>query len=517
MSQQPSADSETTANNFRHLLNVEIPTIKILFYTDDPREITQGNNLLGLRLMIEHLNGHQPAFARIRHQWVSRSSNVNNHADNKIDEILRKEEETTGKPFDEIWFFGMHQANTEKFSLTVSRGGNESELGEAEVLALENWMALNGSKGSVGGGVLMTGDHSNERPDGTIPGENPRCPDNSAGQEFLGLGRALGRCVPRAGQLRTWEGAPTYRTNDSHNTIEGSGFQTDKVPQQLVLKNVNVDGDPDPNGQPHPLFFYRQGIWIEVFPDHAHEGALHCPSSFDPEVWPALEGQPQPLPHVVACGIDKRHGTMLDLVAAYNGDRANVGRIVADSTWHHYLNINLKNFRHPAPEGSPADQIGQFYGNLALWLSPRSVRYEMGLSMLWQLADYTLLLENVGDKLSVGTAAYAILSQVASPCETHELIQAIVPERYRAMNFVEGGMNFVEGGLVLSSLPSRELLLGYILDSYHQEMIRAERTDDFYQPRGVEEVIDSGFTNAFQAQAELLGLRAVDALKFAAL
>jgi hypothetical protein len=492
---QPAADPTDLAR-----LRVEQPTIKILLYTDDPDDIprTSGKDL-GLGRMIEHLLAHAPASARLDPKWVSRSSSNRVHADNKLDDVLRKELEQTGQPFDEIWFFGLHQANKERVSFGAFRGGPESELTESEVVALRKWMEVEG-EGAVGGGVLMAGDHGHPRPEDTSPGTNPLCPDSSAGQEFLGRGRAIGRCVPRAGQLRRWEGAPTNREEDRFNTVEPRGAQSDKFPQKLILRNLDAAGDPDPDGQPHPIFAYRPGVWIDVFPDHIHEGTVVLPENFDPDVW---RGQVRP--HVVAYGIDKRNSKLLDLVMTYNGDLVGVGRIVADASWHHYFNINLRNFRLPADEGSNADKIGQFYGNLAAWLCPRRKRREMACAMLWRLATYTMLMEEPGKVMNIGREAYGILSQVAPPCEINEMIQAFMPGQF-------GALAFPTRGLTLSHLPSQELLLGYVLNEYHQEMIRAESSDGPYEPRGVDRVIDSGVVSAFTKQAELLGMEAAKTL-----
>jgi hypothetical protein len=348
----------------------------------------------------------------------------------------------------------------------------------------------------------MLGDHSNERPQGVIPSQNEKCPPSNAQSEFLGLGRALGRCVPRAGKLRQWDGGPTYRDVDRFSTIADSGFQQDSIPQPLLHRKVNAYSEPDPNGQPHPLFFYKQGRLINVYPDHEHEGAVILPKGeLDQDEWPitkdAAGKDVQPRPHVIAYGFDSRHGGLLDLVAAYDGDRVNVGRIVAGSTWHHYLNLNLLGFPHPAPEGSASDQIGQFYANLAVWLSPAARRREMGLAMLWRLATLTLLLEGAGDMLRVGRTAFSSLSKVASPCEINEMIQAIAPERYKTLYFPDGGASY-------SPIPSKEVLLGCVLRWYHREMIEDETVGESFQPRAVEAVIEEGFTESFSEHAALL-------------
>jgi len=494
MSKQASPDSHfdnAGIGQFRHCLAFEPPTIKILLYTDDPDDITPTDSRkdFGLVSMLEHLTAREPASAHLCIKWVSRNSTNQAHADQKLDDVLEKER-LTGHPFEEIWFFGMHQANKKNISFGVFRGGPQSELTENEIGVLESWMTAGGNDKEVGGGVLMTGDHNHPRPTDAMPSTNPRCP-GTAENPFLGRGRALGRCVPRAGQLRVWEGDPTNSAANSQNTIQNSGLQTDRVPQQLTLVNVDGNGDPDLNGQPHAIFHYKRGQYIEFFPDHAHEGRV-VDTGLDQNSWPG-----QVRPHVVARSFDQFHGRMVDLVVTYQGDLANVGRIVADSSWHHYFNLNVRPFRHPSPEGSPGDQIGQFYANLAVWLAPRARRFNMALAMLWRLANYTALMEPLGDIRIIGREASSILSGVASPCEIKELIQSLIPIQY-------GLLHFIHEGAFPNHLPSQELLLGSILNSYHEEMILAETSDNSYQPKQVEEVIERGFKRALTEHASLI-------------
>jgi len=441
------------------------PTIKILLYTDDPNAITIGNNLLGLSSMVERLNAHAPVFADVSTKWVSRSSDDNHHADNKLNVVMRREVEETGEPFDEIWFFGLHQANTKRFSLGAFRGGPQSELGGDEVEVLERWMKVDG------GGVLMTGDHNNPVPPNWLRNRNGRCADSVENPELLGLGRAIGRCVPRAGELRKWDGPPSSGDADCVNTLTNSGLQTDRVPQSLTYEFVNADGEPDPHGQPHPLFFYRPGTFIDIFPDHRHEGALVIPDVADRAVWPVgPAGQPKPC--IVAFGIDRRTDKKTGLVSAYDGDRAGVGRIVADSSWHHYANINLKGFPHPAPPDSCSDKIGQFYGNLAIWLAPLRKRRQMAQVMYRELADYTFLLEQHDDPNRIGEIAHSLLRRSTSPCEIHELLRALGEP------------------------------LGTLLHSYHQSMIRAAQEN---VPVEFSSVVGQGQTTVRAATATAVG------------
>lgn len=519
MSQELSTDFISSSG--RHLNNTEgaeKPTIKILLYTDDPNGITNGEELLGLGPMKRHLLAHKPAFANVIVEWVSRYSKEFGNADKKLDALLKN----TDKPYDEVWIFGTFQATRKKFISGVVRGGPESELTQTEVEVLREWMSIGSEPHMKGGGVLITGDHNQTLIKETLPADpNPLCPETSTSEKFFGLGRALGRCVPRAGRLRRWEGKPTNEPQDSFNTqVPRSGFdiesqilQLDSIPQQLLLPNFDAKGNPAVGGLPHPLFLYRGTSRIQYFPDHVHEGAIVLPTEKELaniEEWPT-GADVQPQPRVVARGIDKRNSTLLDLVAAYNGDCARVGRIVADSTWHHYLRINLLGFPQPSPSGTPADQIGQFYANLAIWLAPRQKRLEMALWMFKWLASHPVMIEEIdGDPLNIGNAAYAALMDVAAPCEISELFDAAIPSRIREKYET---VYFPESELVLSPFPPKVLLLGCIVNSFHQQQIKAANSTSEIQQRSDEELLAAGFEDALKLQAERISLIASEAVE----
>lgn len=471
-------------------LAAEKPTINILLYTDDSQFSASKSfsDFLGLGLMIERLQAHAPTFANLTTTLVNRSTA--RHADNKLDAVL------ANGSFDEIWFFGAHQGNTP--------GEPQSELDASEVNALYAWMRGSAPDGSDGGGVLMTGDHANPLPPNFVADNDGPCGSVGASVDFLGLGRAIGHCVPRAGMLRSWEGPPTFRGTDSFSTLAGRGYQMDRTPQDLFLEHLNFDGEPDPNGEPHPLFFYGPDEFIRVFPDHAHEGAVVIPETLDESWPPALDGGGRTRPHVVARSRDNRNDNLLNILATYNGDLAGVGRIVADSTWHHYTNLNLLGFPNPAPEGTVADQIGQFYANLAVWLAPRSKRLAMGLAMSARAARYAFMQEPIADVEGITQAAKSLLSKSASACEAHELVQVLLPKRFGALA--------KEVASTRSELQQlRELFLGSVI-SYHagmnQEQERARSQSSLsaaeLESRNIETLLDTAFNGALNKYRERL-------------
>lgn len=457
------------------LPHVNKPTIKILLYTDAPNLVTTRRvGSFSLGRMIEHLEGHSPAFANLEIRWESRYRDNSLTANNKLHDLLEAEAKT-GEPFDQIWFFGIHQINRTSPDVGLGGGTRESELTADEVTALTKWMDQHQ------GGVLVTGDHANERPSDFIADDpNPLCPDTARTERFLSLGRALGRCIPRAGQMRDWEGDPTSDRGHRASTvvlvhgtgINDPGLDRDPQPQQIALQHFDETGRPTDIGRPHPLFFYNDEQSIQFLPDHRHEGTVQLPPNIaDETVWKRNAEGFQPQPHIVATGIDRDRGGPANLLAVYDGTAVNVGRIVADSSWHHYFNVNLENLMFPAAPATPADQIGQFYSNLAVWLCPVHKRQQMANAMVQWLARNPVTLEVVGpiltEKLSellgTGSAALAVLKRVASPCEVHELLQMVLTaERRKKVETV----HFPEKSAGLTTLPSKELVLGYMVNRF---------------------------------------------------
>lgn len=475
-------------------LGVELPEIRLLFYTDDPAKVNDlpGDHFFGVFQLKEHIRVHAPAFAKVTATLISRNS-LRAHADKKLDHVFARAR------YDEIWFFGMHQKNKRPYTLEFPKGGGpESELDSNEVQLLERLMST--EDGNPGIGVLMTGDHANPPPDIVLPQSSTvLCPEGIPHETFLSLGRAIGYKVPRAGLMRKWQGPPTHCCEDSFNTQvfpaggnpEGPAFQADSDPQYLDLQRFKPDGTPDQQGQPHPLFIARNGELIEVFPDHMHEGEIVVPTDLDCQTWPCSSGF-QPKPRLLAEGTDKRDNTKLGVVAAYDGDAVNRGRIVADSSWHHYFNVNLNLFPSNSPPGTFGDLIGQFYGNLVVWLAPQAVRVEMARLMLTWVATHPLMMEEAGSgPLNTGRAAYQILLTVSSPCEVNELLAALCPADLR--NMCES--LHLPDEWISPPFPARQILLGTILENYYYRVTGQEQAES---PRLIDaDVIETGFRRAF--------------------
>jgi hypothetical protein len=160
---------------------------------------------------------------------------------------------------------------------------------------------------------------------------------------------------------------------------------------------------------PHPLLCGSDGV-ITVLPDHPHEGNCHglltVPQPTDDDYeeflveWPAGSDGHRPLPEIVAyASVDGGHATVppaqlpflerfgdkptttrdkrFGVIAAWDGHQVlrdtPPGRIVVESTWHHFFKINVQELAEAAP-GTPGAsdwrRIQEYYRNIASWLAP---------------------------------------------------------------------------------------------------------------------------------------------------
>lgn len=294
----------------------------------------------------------------------------------------------------------------------------------------------------AGGGVFATGDHET-------------------------LGASLCGNVPRVRAMRRWKAAQTppnasntnrFSTNLSGpNETEDFNDQSNTEPQRLYLNFRTQAGGV---GSPHPLVQLKAPRRaLEVYPDHPHEGECLVPASLTatfsvggqsvPE-WPNdLTGAPLS-PEVVAMSVSHGDGfpgkqalspQLFAAIVAYDGHRANKGRVSTDSTWHHFININLDGAGEPGFTGlqSPAGvdtealkRIREHYVNLATWLMPKKVRKCLRFPLvLEELARFPLMEElelkpikeaTVAELTTAGAALLQSLSRRVAPWEVNAFV-----------------------------------------------------------------------------------------------
>jgi hypothetical protein len=167
------------------------------------------------------------------------------------------------------------------------------------------------------------------------------------------------------------------------------------------------------------------------------------------------------------------------VVTAYDGALADVGRIVADSTWHHYFNVNLKGF---APNSAEQNEIADFYVNLAVWLAPPAQRDAMRCWFWCWLATKPTIRMLIGNSISLlGRTALDVLGRRASQCVISELLWPFP---------------LLEVERVRLPWPPEELVIGGILEQHLATLDAAATGGENLPDRA--EIVRRGITRALE-------------------
>ena len=335
--------------------------------------------------------------------------------------------------YDQIWFFGDWPgefANDPNVNDAEIADPRNLPLSNEELKLIADWM-------DRGGGVFATGDHSL-------------------------LGASMCHRIPRVRTMRRWTRAqqvPSFDGSDRHQTLVAApggqdAEEGDRWPQRIfpVLTPVFRGAFVYPSS-PHPILCGRSAV-IESFPDHMHEGglfeddevALNTPldiANYDrveyPTVPPLVEAAMiggtaagevavlgfQPRPHVIAHGLTTNTDfvpRVFAMVGTYDGDPLGIGRVVVDSTWHHWFSLNLVGLRDLSPDVYAGMQ--DYYINIALWLSTPEQRASMLFAATWDVLvasqpgafDVALGIRGIGERV------VDVIGRSAPQCIFDELV-----------------------------------------------------------------------------------------------
>ena len=365
--------------------------------------------------------------------------------------------------YDQLWLFGDWPGFTSDgfYDDTSIDRPEYAPPSPEELKVIAEWM-------DRGGGVFATGDHGL-------------------------LGATLSSKIPRVRAMRRWtyaQGALPQKMGPSrHETLtpapipipdDGqpprpeSVWEVDRWPQKIFP----VYSAPPANplfasafgvGSPHPLLCSRFGV-IDLFPDHMHEGevmpddevVLDAPvdiTGYTGIEFPIESGPAgfQPRPTVIAHGVTTHRDDppkSFGLIGAYDGDRAGVGRIVVDSTWHHWFSMNVLAF-------VDNDNLSVYYGlqayfrNVGMWLATPAQRADMLLNSTW--GAYSVSAPNTFDRTQspwqVGELALDVIGRWAPRCFIDDLVTTVASAGLGSALALRGGDGEDELVTRLSTLP----------------------------------------------------------------
>lgn len=370
------------------LENTERPQVRILIYADgffDFLDLTHIRNVL-----------EAGPFPHISFKVTSAHRDEARSEDARIDRgPVKLTDLNVMEEFDEIWYFG---ADTDQ-----------------ALLPEENTLLTQFMQRPKFGGVFVTGDH---RP----------------------LGQLIGETIPRAGAMRRWDIPPFGPDRNSslmegpdNNTTFNAQDEADDVPQIIHYVRFPPDAPAGVPLQPHPVLAGPDGP-IDVLPDHEHEGQAIAPKVDDTNVatWPKnQDGTHQEAPVVIAFGDIKDPSLQtrrFGVISVYNGHTVDAGRIIADSSWHHWLDSNLSGFE-PTPEGQAVlKKIEAYFLNCGAWLAPPGVQSQVRNAAWRSIMTTTEIMEIPPDApLNVfGERAIKALRRFASTSAVSEWVMGPV-------------------------------------------------------------------------------------------
>ena len=333
----------------------------VIQFNDMEGDIMNGSPPFGVGYIINILRNYSPDHVNFE---VSLATREADSTDSSYGEVMKnfrfdqqEEMETlTINQYDEIWLFGFNGDNCNQFLC----------LSEDEQDALANWM-------DNGGGILAMGDHAD-------------------------LGAAMCKDIKRVRYMRRWtrdQGVPPAGGKDRHDTNQpanqmqkwGAVFmpfcnQSDNILQPLYSDSYN----------PHPILALPGGGTLDRFPDHPHEGWVYdsnegidhqknddFPNSSQPKAIAWVETFIQDQTNREKGDLNfKRFGAL----GVYDGHEHEVGRIVVDSTWHHWFNVNLVGMKQ-AGDQENYNNYKAFVFNVACWLAPQALQKKMYFRAIW--------------------------------------------------------------------------------------------------------------------------------------
>ena len=375
--------------------------VRVLVYADGPVHFN-GGSFLGLQYVYNLLKSRSYFYVDFQVDFAHRDGTDPTATIPGAQALTSPTLDLMNK-YDEVWFFGFNDA---------------PNLTAAELTLLDQFMAA-----PKQGGVLVTGDHAS-------------------------LGRGIAGQITRAGTMRLYPAPPNFPPGWNTTVEEGPDAnttfdfedQSDDKPQTIRYARYSLGSLLvfQNRYRPHPVLCGPDGP-IDVLPDHQHEGEALAPTvaAGDPK-WPAKAGH-QEAPEVIACGRIKdpaatNHGHEIGVISAYNGHNVDVGRIVADSTWHHWFDINLTGIADPPSpyagfDATPAGQaslkkIDAYFLNTGVWLAPPVRQAEMRNAAWWSVlwTDHIVELSPDLPIAWLGGAAIDALGLRASRCTVTEWI-----------------------------------------------------------------------------------------------
>ncbi|MBK8078289.1 MAG: hypothetical protein IPK24_22770 [Kineosporiaceae bacterium] len=167
------------------------------------------------------------------------------------------------------------------------------------------------------------------------------------------------------------------------------------------------------------------------------------------------------------------------MISVYDGHQAGVGRVATDSTWHHWMDVNINVIS--AANTIDWQKISRYYINLAVWLNPPGI----STNCLW-LSVAASHFQDVGMQEYVKQAAVTELGAALrqhlivkyGPCWVTERIWEIIWQRklwpWETLRDFEPQTDWLRA----APEPIEELVLGHLVKATREAALTLQAAAD---------------------------------------
>jgi hypothetical protein len=221
------------------------------------------------------------------------------------------------------------------------------------------------------------------------------------------------------------------------------------------------------------------------------------------------------------------------VIGAYDGDGAGVGRVIVDSTWHHWLSLNVTGrpefileFEHGreyppgmmlAPPIDPRKELGflatsvgraayrkiqNYWINVALWLMPRRKRAQcMAPSIILNALLLYPMFEGLNPRSQLhelGRSLRFSLHTYVGPVLAWDLLLDLLPESDRVHQLFRQPRRIVDDGPTAFTDPPPEVFETYLLGGVARELLQLLYDDAREADERDQDVIDEAYLLAIR-------------------
>lgn len=205
---------------------------------------------------------------------------------------------------------------------------------------------------------------------------------------------------------------------------------------------------------------------------------------------------------------DEQPARRFPAVGVYNGHTIDHGRVLVDSTWHHWFDKNIADLE--AADSEDFRKIKRYFQNVAIWLAPKDEQQTMlNYAAFWTVLANASFEELTLDTpvLTLGGQAIDILGRATSDClvtdwlleyiprPIHDVFRARepfpIPEPCWSCPPEELLSQAVMGGVIRQLLPYRDKLI--------KESWGRKKVDIALKPDEIEQSVQAGVFQGIEA------------------